>query len=176
MKFSAVFERAAVDLFAYKRELDRVLRDALAAGIFAYLQRMMEIIPVWSGGERATFLQLASTISFSLPIQPNAWDGKLNRIPLGEQCGTGRLIIDAGNGQYHFEYTNDLHYLTFNEEHDANAGGDPNVFSHLKQTGPYHFQEKCSAAFEQVARYTMLPSPFQSLKISVLRVGSRSIL
>jgi hypothetical protein len=175
MKFSATFERVLIDVPAYMRELDRVLRDALAAGIYAYLQRMMEIIPAWSGASRATFLQLASTISFSIPIESNAWGGKLNRIALGEQNGTGQLIIDANSGQYHFEYTNNLHYLTFNEEHNANAGGDPAVFSKLKAPGPYHFQEKCAAAFEDKARYVTLPSPFQHLKFSVLRVGSRTI-
>lgn len=176
MKFSATLERATIDVSDYMRELDRVLREALAAGIYAYIQKMMEIIPVWSGAERATFLQLASTISFAIPIVPTAWDGKLNRIPLGERTGTGRLMIDAGNGQYHFEYTNDLHYLTFNEYHDANAGGDPNVYSKLKNPTPYHFQEKCAAAFEQTAKETRLPSPFEHLKFSTLRVGSRTIL
>ncbi len=175
MKFSAAFERAVIDVPAFMRELDRTLREALAAGIHAYLQRMLEIIPAWSGASRATFIELANTISFSVPIEVNAWNGSSDRTALGQRCGTGRLIVNATTGQYHFEYTNDLHYLTFNEEHNANSGGDPAVYSKLKSPGPYHFQEKCAAAFGSVARYTSLPSPFQSLKFSTLRVGKRTI-
>ena len=187
MKFSATFERAQVDMGVYKKALDLALREALAHGIFVYLQAVLARIPTWSGASRATFLNLAREISLDIPIAPVAWGnsgGKsnkshgsiLNRIPLGESNGTGRLIIDAATGRYHFEYTNSLGYLTFNEYHNANAGGDPGVMSRLKNPGPYDFQGKGLAAFEADAKSTYLPSPFQYLKISVLRVGSRSIL
>jgi len=122
MKFSATFERAKIDMSSYMKALHFTLMEALSGAIYAYLDAVLSRIPVWSGAERATFLNLAKTISFSIPIAPTAWDGKLNRIPLGERCGTGRLIIDAANGRYHFEYTNDLHYLTYNEYKDANTG------------------------------------------------------
>ncbi len=173
---------------SYMRALDAAMREAIAHGMFMYLQAVLARIPTWSGASRATFMQLASQISFNIPISPVAWSGGgkhakgtqhgalLNRIPLGESNGTGRLIIDANSGQYHFEYTNSLEYLTFNEYHDANAGGDPKVFSRLKNPGPYDFQGKGRAAFEADAKSARLPSPFEHVKISVLRVGSRSIL
>ena len=183
MKFSATLERATVDMASYTKALDAVMREAIAHGMFAYLQAVLARIPTWSGASRATFLQLAREISLDIPIVPVAWvsgGGKagslLNRIPLGESNGTGRLIIDAARGQYHFEYTNDLHYLTFNEYNDANAGGDSGVFSKLKNPGPYHFQELGATAFENDAKGIRLPSPFNHFKISVLRIGSRGIL
>jgi hypothetical protein len=181
MKFTGTFERAQVDVSAYMRTLDVCLRDALAHGMFEYLQAVLARIPTWSGASRATFMNLAREISLDIPIVPVAWSsgksgGILNRIPLGEQNGTGRLIINASSGQYHFEYTTDLKYLAFNEYHDANAGGDPGVFSKLKTPGPYNFQGLGEAAFLASARGAKLPSPFNHLKISVLRVGSRTII
>lgn len=169
------------------KALDKTLMEALAKGVFEYINTILSVIPVWSGASRATFLQLATIISFSIPIESVAWTGTgeknhpghaaaLNRISLGAQCGTGRLIIDATAGKYHFEYTNDLHYLTFNEYNDANQGGDSAVFSRLKRPGPYHFQAKGAAAFEKSARETHLPNPWDHVKISVSRYGSRTIL
>jgi len=134
-------------------------------------------IPVWSGAERATFLNLAKQISYNIPISPTAWNGRLNRIPLGERCGTGRLIIDATKGRYSFEYTNDLHYLTFNEYKNANSDkAGSGVVGRLLNPGPYHFQALGAKAFQDYAKTVRLPSPFRHFKIKTLRVGSRSIL
>jgi len=175
MKFSAKLERVLIDNTTYMKVFDHVLREALAHAIYVYLDAVLKKIPVWSGAERATFLQLAHQISLDIPIAPTAWGGKLNRIALGQRCGTGRLIVDAATGRYHFEYTNDLHYLTFNENRDANAGGDPNVKGKLRNPGPYHFQTLGANAFIQDAKNTHLPSPWQYLKFSTLRVGTRTI-
>jgi hypothetical protein len=157
------------------KELDFVMREALAHAIYVYLDAVLKRIPVWSGAERATFLQLARQISMDIPIVPTAWGGKLNRIPLGERCGTGRLIVDAASGKYSFEYTNDLHYLTFNESKNANAGGDPNVYSKLKTPGPYNFQVFGEKAFENDAKGTKLPTPWRHVQISMLRVGTKTV-
>ena len=54
--------------------------------------------------------------------------------------------------------------------------GESGVFGHLLDPGPYHFQELGGRAFEEYAKNVRLPSPFEHLKISVLRVGSRTIL
>lgn len=185
MKFSASFEKIQVDVVSYQRALDKTLREALAHGMYEYLNAVLSVIPVWSGASRATFLQLARTISMSIPISPVAWTNSsknknnangLNRISLGERCGTGKLIINSAKGEYAFEYTNDLHYLTYNEEHNANTErGDPKVFSTLKNPGPYHFQAKGAAAFVDAVKETRLPSPWNYIKRTRLRVGPRTI-
>ena len=172
MKFSATFQLAQVDLGSYQKALDQTLREALAHAVFEYINEVLSVIPVWSGASRATFLQLARQISMDIPIVPNAWGGILNRIPLGERCGTGKLNMDIGTGKYNFEYTNDLHYLTYNEYHDANSEkADPAVFSRLKRPGPYNFQKKGAAAFENSAKNVRLPSPWQYLKITTRSFG-----
>jgi len=183
MKFSATFELAQVDLGLYQKALDQTLREALAHAVFEYINEVLSVIPVWSGASRATFLQLARQISMYIPIVPTAWGGTgaknhpsassiLNRIPLGERCGTGKLNMDIGTGKYNFEYTNDLHYLTYNEYHDANSEkSDPAVFSQLKRPGPYNFQKKGAAAFESSARMARLPNPWQYLKITTRSFG-----
>ena len=182
MKFSATFQLAQVDIDAYKIALQSTMLEALAKATFEYLNAILSIIPVWSGASRATFLQLASQISMIIPIEPVAWSGTgtknhpshaalLNRIPLGQQCGSSRMIIDVATGQFFTEYTNDLHYLTFNEYNNANAGGDPAVYSRLKNPGPYNFQARAGAAFENSARYARLPSPWSSLKITTRSFG-----
>ena len=177
MKFSATFELATVDSNAFSRALESTLREALARVIYEYLQAVLSRIPVWSGAEQATFLNLAKQISYNIPISPVAWDGKLNQISVGERCGTGNLKIDVTKGQYGFEYSNSLPHLTYNEYKDGNANkNESGVYSHLKNPGPYHFQELGANAFKEFAQTVRLPSPFKSLKIKTLRVGSRSIL
>jgi hypothetical protein len=176
MKFSAKFDLIEIDLAAWRRQVDRVLMEALAQGIYQYLTAIMSRVPVWSGASRATFLQLASTISLVIPIEPSARGGAYSRIADGTAQGSGRLLVDTLSGRYRFEYKTTLPHLIYNEEHDANVEkSDPNVFGVLKKPGPYHFQQYGADAFLSVARAARLPSPWLTIKKQAARFGARTI-
>jgi len=75
-----------------------------------------EIVPVWSGASKASFLKLASQISVGLSITPRS--DAPNRIPLGIETSTGYLILSRGRS-YSFVWSSDLDYIHIVEENHA---------------------------------------------------------
>lgn len=73
------------------------------------------VIPVWSGGSRATFLKLANQIGFHIVIEPLIVAPIGSRIPLGYASSTGVIIADArgSGGLYGWDYATDLFYIEY---------------------------------------------------------------
>lgn len=114
-------------------------------------------IPVWSGASAATFTELAAAVAYPLGISP---DGNApNRITFGTQHGRGALATDPGR-RFTFQYETDLRHLIYNEFNNANEVGFK-----LRHPGPYQFQERGRAAFEEFARHARMPDPFDHLII-----------
>lgn len=112
----------------------------------------------------ATFQPLASTISLQLAISPVV----ASRIPMGLSAsdgGFGEINVDANNGKFTFHYSTSLRHLIYNEYNNANLVG-----FHLRNPGPYRFQEIGQEAFRRFAQSVRLPSPFNHLKVKTLRV------
>lgn len=161
MRFTGYLPGVRLDLDRYYKVLDLAMRDAIAKGAVAWLGAVTAKIPVWSGASQATLMPLASSLGFSLAISPVA----KSRIGLGISNGSGEIHVDSSAGTYEFEYGTSLGYLIFNEFNNANEilGPSGRPYFHLKNPGPYHFQDAGQQAFEKEARDVYVPSPLDYL-------------
>lgn len=166
MKFKATFIAPTLDLSAYRQYLNKYMEDWLKQAGREWLYAFIETtIPHWSGASRATFEKLALELGTMIPY--GTQKSIKNRIPLGREAGNDSgLELDPNSGRWHFKYHNTLRYLTYNEYNKVVYGEAPNVFSRsgLLNPTPYHFQEKGLKAFEDFARFTVLPNPFKFLR------------
>ncbi len=160
MKLKVTLKAPRVDFGAYRKRLQDVLGEALARAAFEWLGATTAVIPTWSGASQATFSHLASAVGLTLSIAPVS---RISRINLGLTNATGSLTTDAEKGIFQFEYSTSLQYLIFNEFNNANILRPPGLFHKLKNPGPYHFQDKGLAAFEQAAKDVRLPDPTFSI-------------
>ena len=156
MKFVPKYRRPRLDLAGYKKALDKYMTELLAQGLMAWLEAVIAEVPVWSGASRATFIKVAKTIDFSVPIKGTA------RVGMGQAASTGELETDIESGMYTFSYGTSLPWLIWNEFHNANLDPDPTLFAKLKKPGPYDFQIKGAAAFLHATNLIDLPrvAPF----------------
>jgi hypothetical protein len=156
MKLTATYIAPRVNLEAYRRALQETLGDAIARAAAEWLNATTGAIPVWSGASLATFLPLASELSFPLSIAPTSF---VSRINLGLSNATGEVETNAQTGRYTFTYGTTLKHLIYNEFNNANVTPDPSLFARLISPGPYQFQQKGKAAFEKAANGVQLPAP-----------------
>ena len=163
MKFTGTLVAPRIDLAKYRKALDKHLRETIAQALMEWLEAtVLAEVPVWSGASRATFLQLARNIEYNIPIFPVA----PSRVGRGLSESNGSLETDEVKGRYVFKYQTTLPWLIINEYFDATQLG-----FHLKKPGPYDFQSKGRAAFQQFAETVSLPSPFDCLKSTKIKVG-----
>jgi hypothetical protein len=158
MKVTYSFYCPRIDVEAYRKTLDRQMREALAQGLMAWLDAALIEIPNWSGASRATFWRVAEIIGASV-------DASGPRFAIGHAAGIGSSVMDASKGIYTFTYGTTLPWLVWNEYHNANVDPDPTKYpppAKLLNPGPYGFQEKGARAFQRSAEDVRLPkvSPF----------------
>jgi hypothetical protein len=166
MKFTASLAAPSLDLQGYRKALHQHMQDVLAQAVVTWLAAVLEEIPVWSGASRATFIPLASRVSYSVPIVPRVIDRK----GVGIASSAGPLEMDEEKGRYAFEYRTWLPWLVWNEYHNANVEPDPGLFDRLLQPGPYNFQVKGYEAFQRVSQTVDLPavaSYVKSIRVKV---------
>ncbi len=163
MKFTGALISPRFSLTAYRRAMDKCLREAVAQAVMEWLEAtVIAEVPVWSGASRATFIALGRKIEYNIPIFPAA----PSRTSQGEAQSDGDLVADPMTGRYVFTYMTTLPWLIVNEYFDATVWG-----FHLKKPGPYEFQLKGQAAFRKFAQTVRLPNPFDSLKLRRIKVG-----
>ena len=143
MKFAAQFSIPRINLAAYQSALHAYMSDQIAQALLTWLEAVLAEIPVWSGASRATFVKLADSISYSLPITPTVMD----RTWRGEAQSDGTLTANKDTGEYSFTYSTTLPWLIWNEYHNANVEPDPTLFGRLIKEGPYNFQVVGARAF-----------------------------
>ena len=120
MKFTGSLAAPRLDLSAYRRAMDKHLREAIAQALMAWLEAtVLAEVPVWSGASRATFRALANHIEYNIPIFPVA----PSRISRGEAESSGSLETDEAKGRYVFKYQTTLPWLLINEYFDATQWG-----------------------------------------------------
>jgi len=155
MKLTAQFQAPRISS-AYREALHQSLTHALVEASKAYLHATVDtLIPVYGGASRATFFQLASHAEFALAISPVA----PSTVSLGEEHGS--CTWEAGPNGYSFTYTTTLPHLIINEGYDANQWG-----FHLRNPGPYHFQEAGAKAFQQ----SISTLEFPKLQLEAVRI------
>jgi hypothetical protein len=162
MRFTGTLVAPRIDMAKYRSVLDKHLRETIAQAIMDWLETtVLAEVPVWSGASRATFLALARSIEYNIPIFPVA----PSRVDRGMSESSGSLEADATKGRYVFQYQTTLPWLIINEYFDATQWG-----FHLKKPGPYDFQKKGQAAFRKFAEAVRLPNPFECLKSTQFKV------
>ena len=154
MKFTAQFSIPRIDVAAYQSALHAHMSDMIAQALMAWLEAVLAEIPVWSGASRATFVKLADSISYSIPIAPTVMD----RTGRGEASSDGGVVANKETGEYSFTYSTTLPWLIWNDYHNANVEPDPTRFGRLIKEGPYNFQVVGARAFLAFAdRVDLLP-------------------
>lgn len=147
MKMRAKFTVPQLDIDGYLDALRQEMFDAMLLGIYAYLDTVTGIVPVWSGASRATFLHLAREVGYPLSAAPVT--GAPTRVSLGISHSSGEFKNELQDLKIEFTYSTDLPWLVYNEYHNANITPDPGLISGLIQPGPYGFQEAGKEAFEK---------------------------
>ena len=170
MRIRATLRQFSIDMNSYRRELhremDRQIKEAARAWLHAVVAQTPGPsggkVPIWSGASAATFSELAAAVAFPLGITPSGTAP--NRISLGTKHGEGELVSNVDNG-YRFRYRTTLEHLIFNEFNNANKVG-----FNLINPGPYDFQGKGKAAFENVAQDARLPNPYRHIRTKTFTV------
>ncbi len=173
MKLTANFQVPRVDMAKFRQALHEQLGEVLARAAVAWIHvAATETIPVWSGASRGTFSPLAAHVGYVLSLSPVA--GAPDRVALGQ--GLGEATFDLGSadpGKYTFSYATTLPWLIVNEYYNANSFINPKTgmpYFHLKNPGPYHFQEKAEAAFRREAKEARLPGWVSIITVTHLSV------
>ena len=147
---TAKFRVPRIDIARYKAALNERLSEALAQAGCKWLYTVDEIIPTWSGASKATLSPLASYVGYSLVIGVVA--GAPNRIDLGLAHGSATFEANQDQTRYSFSYATTLPHLVINEYHNANTFINPKTgqpYFHLRNPGPYHFQEAAAKALHE---------------------------
>lgn len=152
MKAKYRYYRPTLNLYGYKLALDKVLREALAMGLEAWMQATTVEVPVWSGASRATFVKVGSIISHSVDLTGGSAPFSRVGTGLAMSQGSGLEATDTDRGLYTFTYGTTLPWLLVNEYYDATQWG-----FRLKKPGPYDFQSKGAAAFMHATKLVALP-------------------
>lgn len=176
MKFIVRFQAPTINSQKYATALDTHLSRLIEQAGYAWLNAFVfQLIPVWSGASRATFLKLAREVSFPLTITGISAPSQF-RSTLGPRAGfqqsQGKVSKGQTPGIYTFRWQTDLFHLVFNELNDANANPVAGrLFARLHRPGPYNFQELGQAAFKSFARDKgTLPNPWNHVtKTSISR-------
>ena len=157
-------QRPRLNIARYKDLLHTQLSELLAQAGMQWIAATAEKIPEWSGASKGTFNPLASHVGYVLTI--GQADGAPNRVGLGEALSGATFETDRDKGLYSFSYTTTLAHLIVNEYHDARQWG-----FHLKQPGPYHFQEAGQQAFKDAVRDATLPDWRRCITVEQVNIG-----
>jgi len=160
MALSAKLQIPQINISGYRTATHELLLETITEAAKAWLQNANDIIPVWSGASRATFLDLANHVRFLWPIEPVA----KSRTALGYDLGDATFEANKATSTYSFSYSTTLAHLIINEYHDATQWG-----FHLRHPGPYHFQEKGRQALRRITVSMPALAPF--IKNKSIRVG-----
>ena len=147
-RIQATLRAPVIRLGEYKNAFGNAAEGNITQAAFVWVSTAVALIPVWSGASRATFAKLARAISFSFDNRPVSTAP--DRRSRGESESEGDVIFDRASGNFLFRYATDLKWLVFNEENDANQGGDPDVFFRLLNPGPYNFVDTANDAARPV--------------------------
>ncbi len=143
MKFTGFLVKLTVDDRA-----EKVLQAAMRRMVFeawgAWLDKFLEVVPVWSGESVGSVIKLASLIKKNVSISPAATaPGNFSR--RGEAQGDAQL--EESRGSVHIIFKTSVKHLIVNEFIDATIFG-----FRLKRPGPYKFTEQCKEAFVRSIR------------------------
>lgn len=108
MPLHAIVRYPRPDIDRTTDEIHRVMSNLAVDAAKTFVFATTDIIPVLTGGTKASFLKLAAQCKISLTIQPI----RASRIPLGIDTSTGEVFAERGK-LYGFNWTSDLYYIQY---------------------------------------------------------------
>jgi len=124
-------------------DLQARCKAILREGTKAWVEKVKEIVPNWSGMSRASLKPIADMVNVPLfPLGPTE-AGVPNRVAAGTALGDAKM--KNGPTEYFFEWRSQVFHFVYNESNNAN-----NVGFRLRNPGPYESQRRAANAFFQV--------------------------
>ncbi len=108
MPLHAIVRYPRPDVDRTTDEIHRVMSNLAVDAAKTFVFATTDIIPVLTGGTKASFLKLASQVKLTLTINPV----KASRIQLGIDSSTGEVFAERGR-IYGFNWTSDLFYIHY---------------------------------------------------------------
>lgn len=108
MPLHAIVRYPRPDIDRTTDEIHRVMSNLAVDAAKTFVFATTDIIPVLTGGTKASFLKLAGQVKVTLTINPR----KKSRIPLGIETSTGEVFAERGL-IYGFNWTSDLFYIHY---------------------------------------------------------------
>lgn len=102
-----------VDIPRAKKRINDTMTKFTFDVLKEWVNEVTDVIPVWSGASRASFLKLANQVQFQITIEPLIVAPIGSRIPLGYQTSMGVIIADARGsaGLYGWDWESTLDYI-----------------------------------------------------------------
>ena len=106
-----------IDIPRTKDKIGSVMVNFVVDVLGEWVSTTTDVIPVWSGASRATFLQLATAAGVGIEIESFIVAPIGSRIPLGIETTTSEALIDprSRTGQFGWSYESILEYLNIVE-------------------------------------------------------------
>lgn len=108
MPLQATVRYPRPDVAATTDAIHERMVDLVTEACKSFVFSCTDVIPVLTGGSKATFLKLAFQAKVSLAIAPV----KASRIDLGVASSTGQIFAQRGR-LYGFEWSSDLYYIHY---------------------------------------------------------------
>jgi hypothetical protein len=112
-ELSAEVRYPVVDIPRAKRKIGEVMTKFTFDVLREWVTEVTNVIPVWSGASRASFLKLANQVQVAIEIEPLIVAPIGSRIPLGFETSVGVVIADArgSSGLYGWDWSSTLDYI-----------------------------------------------------------------
>lgn len=112
-ELSADVRYPVVDIPRAKRKIGKTMTDFTFDILREWVTEVTNVIPVWSGASRASFLKLANQAKVEIEIEPLIVAPIGSRIPLGFATSMGVVIADArgSKGLYGWDWSSTLDYI-----------------------------------------------------------------
>lgn len=112
-KLKADVRYPVVDIPRAKKRIGDVMTQFTFDALREWVNEVTDVIPVWSGASRASFLKLANQAQTAIEIESLIVAPIGSRIPLGFETSIGVVIADArgSSGLFGWDWSSALDYI-----------------------------------------------------------------
>lgn len=173
VRIKANMQAPRIQHSSYEKAMEKLGREVLSQAVFEYIVTVQGIVPIWTGASITTLSELANLIGMpiivsatgSAALRPNLVNSNQSKAK-----ATSGGSLKNGGGVYSFSYHTALPHLVYNEYNNANVDRPPELFSQLKNPGPYNFQAATTSAVLVVLKQFHLPDPRDHTKITKVSI------
>jgi len=113
MGLNADIRYPVIDIPNAKKRIGEIMTQFTFTVLREWVTEVTDVIPVWSGASRASFLKLANQAEVQVDIEQYIVAPIGSRIPLGYELSVGVVIADArgSSGLYGWDWESTLDYI-----------------------------------------------------------------